>query len=103
MTKYLALRSRSREARKQWSRNAVSARARKRIERAGAELPDEPAFISAIPRVVPDAIIMIRLPKIREAKTFRVHRDGEKFLALGKVQAASTIGKRVALVLKYLA
>jgi hypothetical protein len=81
----------------------VCARARRRIERGEGGLADEPEFVSKIPQLQPDAIISIRLPKIGESKTFRIHRDGEKFLALGKVQAASTIGKRIAMILQHLA
>lgn len=104
MNKICALRSRSREVRKRWSRNAVAARARRRVERAESELPEEEPFVDFLPRrIAPDAIISIRLPKIGESKTFRVHRvDAKRLLAFGKVQAASTIGKRVGLVLEFL-
>lgn len=83
----------------QWSRNAIKAKARKRM--ADPVPSEEPKFRAPILPRLKFATVSIRIGS--EAATFRVHRWNEKQLfALGKPQVASTIGKRVALVLQNL-
>lgn len=78
-----------------------AARARLRIERAQAEVEPEPKWKAPkLPRL---PFIPISIGAGKDRRTFRVIRyDAKRFLALGKIQAASTIGKRIALVLEAL-
>lgn len=82
-----------------WSRNCVAAKERKRLSR------DEWADYSARE---PDEINPCRYATVsirigRESSSFRVFRFDETRLVMrGKAQAASTIGKRIALVLENL-
>lgn len=81
-----------------WSQNAVAAKARLRIERANAERAPEPKWTP--PKLRRAKFVTVSLQCGSERRSFRVHRyDGKRLLALGKVQAASTVGRRVALVL----
>lgn len=83
-----------------WSRNAVAAKARLRIERAQAE-EEAPASTWKAPKLPRLNFVTISLQCGADRRTFRVHRyDAKRFLALGKVQAASTIGRRIAIVLE---
>ena len=84
-----------------WSQNAVAAKARLRIERARVEAQTEKAWKAPkLPRL---PFVAISLQCGKERRTFRVIRyDAKRFLALGKVQAAATIGKRIALAIEAL-
>lgn len=80
-----------------WSANAVAAKARKRMER-GEEMPEEESA-TLPPRVkLKYATVTIRCGT--ESVSFRVYRfDVKRLMMRGRVQAPSTIGRRVALVL----
>lgn len=82
-----------------WSRNAVAAKARLRIERAQQAPAIDPHWKPPkLPRL---PFVPISIGAGKDRRTFRVIRyDARRFLALGKIQAASTIGKRIALVLE---
>lgn len=83
-----------------WSHNAVAAKARKRMERGEAEVPDEPNWTPINLPSPKFATVSIRCGS--ESISFRVMRfDEKRLMTRGKVQAASTIGKRVALVLDH--
>ena len=81
-----------------WSQNAVAAKARLRMERAQSKpSPEPPCKPAKLPRL---PFVTISLQCGAERRSFRVHRyDSKRLLALGKVQAASTIGKRIALAI----
>lgn len=84
-----------------WSQNAVAAKARLRIERANAR----PAQVGKWhpPKLHRLKFATVSLQCGSERRSFRVTRyDARRFLALGRIQAASTIGRRVALVLEAL-
>lgn len=83
--------------RKHWSRNAVAAKARKRM---ASEESDEIDPHWKAPKLLKLKFALVTIRCGQEYRSFRVHRwDGKRLFALGKVQAASTIGRRVALVL----
>ncbi len=83
-----------------WSQNAVAAKARLRIERATTEPQPEPKWKA--PKLTRLPFVAISLECGKDRRSFRVIRYGKRFLALGKIQAASSIGKRIALVLEAL-
>jgi hypothetical protein len=86
---------------KKWSTNAHAAKERKRIALATSTepLPDEPAYVGPVLPRANYATVSIRCGK--ESICVRVYRHDDKRLLLrGKPQAASTIGKRLALVLE---
>ena len=84
-----------------WSRNAVAAKARKRIERSNAQPSPEPKWTAPKSPTPPFATISIQIGADRRA--FRVVRwDEKRFIALGKVQAASSIVRRLALMMEAL-
>lgn len=81
-----------------WSKRAVSAKARKRIERGESTLPDEPEWIAPKPPKLKHATVSIRCGN--ESVSLQVFRfDTKRLVMRGKVQAPSTIGKRIALLL----
>lgn len=85
--------------RKHWSRNAAAAKARLRVERDQAAAAIDPDWKAPKLPKLKFALVTIRCGL--EYRSFRVHRwDAKSLLALGKVQAASTIGKRIALALE---
>lgn len=64
-------------------------------------LPDEPAWTSA--KLAPEKFATVTLACGTERISFRVHRfDAKRLLARGKAQAASSIGRRIALTLEAL-
>jgi hypothetical protein len=73
-----------------------NAKERKRLN--PAPLPDEPPYVELkLPKLL-FATVTIRCGK--ESISFRVHKwDEKRLLCLGKIQAASSIGRRVALCL----
>lgn len=82
--------------RKKWSERAVVAKARKRME--PVDLPDEPKYIAPKLPKLKTATVSIRIG--RESISFQVFRfDATRLFCRGKAQAASTIGKRIALIL----
>ena len=82
-----------------WSHNAVAAKARKRIECANADPAPEQPWTAPATKPPPFATISIQIG--RERRAFRVTRyDEKRFIALGKVQAASSIVKRLQLLLE---
>ena len=61
-------------------------------------LPNEPPYVATKLPKLPFATVTIRCGS--ESVSFRVHRwDAKRLICLGKVQAASTIGRRVSLAL----
>lgn len=88
------------ERAQRWSANCIAAKARKRMMQR--EVVESPVKCFVPKKFVADAVVTIRLPKQRESVTFSIHRSGGKFIALGKIQAASTIAKRIQLVLENL-
>lgn len=81
-----------------WSENAVAAKARLRIERAKTSVDPEPKWRH--PKLAGLPFVTVTLECGPERRSFRVHRyDGKRLIALGKIQAASSIGRRVALTL----
>jgi len=76
--------------------NQRAAKERKRLTHV--ELPDEPEYIAPKLPKPKTATVSIRCGS--EAITFQVFRFDEKRLVCrGRAQAASTIGKRIALIL----
>jgi len=84
--------------RAKWSKRAVAAKARKRIERAENPPDEEIASAPFIPAKIKHATVSIRCGD--ESVSFQVFRLDEKRLVMrGKAQAASSIGKRITLLL----
>lgn len=82
-----------------WSQRAVAAKARKRIERGENPTAESPAGNVFVPAKLKHATVSIRCGN--ESVSFQVFRFDEKRLVMrGKAQAASSIGRRVALVLE---
>ena len=99
LTSYRKRASYGLKRRAQWSRNAVAAKARKRIERGAYGIPNEPATKRDKLPTLKTATVSIRCGA--ESISFRVMRyDAKRLLMRGKAQAATTIGRRVALVLE---
>ena len=61
-------------------------------------LPDEPEHVAT--KLPPAKFATVSIRCGAESVTFRVHRIGDKMLMRGKIQAASSVGRRIALVLE---
>ncbi len=88
---------------KRHSRNAVAAKARKRIERATANWPDEPKFVPPKPgHFVPDFTINIRA-RTGERLQITATRFGKSFLTGEGTKSARSIARGIEILLRNLA
>ena len=77
--------------------NQRAAKERKRLN--PEPLPDEPPNVA--PKLPKQPFATVTIKCGAESVSFRVHRwDAKRLLCRGKVQASSTIGRRVALCLE---
>lgn len=82
-----------------YKRMRANQRAAKERKRLNPEpLPDEPEWIA--PKLPPLKFATVSIRCGSESITFRVHRyDRSRLICRGKAQAASSIGRRVAMIL----